>query len=94
MQMNWKIQLKKEICMFGIWYRLKVKFWLLAINGATWLLKSIEKRAAKSTGLVGGGTFVTKKKKVKDEIQIHVFRRDEPSPPKGFNGSPGINRKG
>jgi hypothetical protein len=45
--------------MFGIWFRIKVKFWLLAINGATWLLKSIEKWAAKSTGLIGGGMFKT-----------------------------------
>ena len=45
--------------MFGLWFRLKVNFWLLAINGATWLLKSIEKRAGKSTGLIGSGAFVT-----------------------------------
>jgi hypothetical protein len=45
--------------MFGLWFRIKVKFWLLAIRGATWLLKSIERRAGKSTGLIGGGNFVT-----------------------------------
>lgn len=45
--------------MCGFWFRIKVKFWLLAINGAAWLLKNIEKRAAKSTGLIGGGAFVT-----------------------------------
>lgn len=45
--------------MFLLWFRIKVKFWLLAINGATRLLKSIEKRAVKSTGLVSGGVFVT-----------------------------------
>jgi len=45
--------------MFRLWFRIKVKFWLLAIYGATRLLKNIERRAAKSTGLRGGGTFVT-----------------------------------
>ena len=47
--------------MFGLRFRIKVKFWLLAIDGATWLLKSIENRAAKSTGLIGGGIFKTDK---------------------------------
>jgi hypothetical protein len=36
-----------------------VKFWLIAILAATCLLKSIERRAVKSTGLIDGGTFVT-----------------------------------
>jgi len=44
--------------MFGIGYRLKVKFWLHAIRFSLWLKKAIEKRAAQSVGLIGGGAML------------------------------------
>jgi hypothetical protein len=45
--------------MFGIWFRIKVQFWLIAINSAIRLLKSIERRAVKSTGLRDSDWFIT-----------------------------------
>ena len=45
--------------MFGYWFHLKVKFWLLALRIAAWLLAAIERKAEKSIGLVESGIFVT-----------------------------------
>ncbi len=44
--------------MFTIPFRLKVKFWLLAIWLSAWLKRYIEKRAALSIGLIGGGAML------------------------------------
>jgi len=58
--------------MFGLGFRLKVKFWQLAIRasvfilrvsvlifcGSRWLKKAIEAQAAKSVGLIGGGAML------------------------------------
>ena len=58
--------------MFGLKFRLKVKFWQLAIRasvfivrvsvlifrGSRWLKRAIELRAAKSVGLIGGGAML------------------------------------
>jgi hypothetical protein len=44
--------------MFGLWFHIKVKLWLLAIHGAISLLEYVEKRAEKSVGQFKGGTFV------------------------------------
>lgn len=43
--------------MFGLEFRLKVKFWLLAVRLAAWLLAAVERRARNSIGLFCGGTF-------------------------------------
>lgn len=45
--------------MFGFKFRLKVKFWLLAVRGAAWLLAAVERKARKSIGLVQCGVFTT-----------------------------------
>jgi len=48
--------------MFGFWFRLKVKFWLLAVHLSFWLKRAIEKRAAQSVGLIGGGAMLVDRK--------------------------------
>jgi hypothetical protein len=48
----------QEVPMFGIWFHLKVKFWLLAVRFSCHLKRSIEKRAAQSVGLIGGGAML------------------------------------
>ena len=45
--------------MFGLGFRLKVKFWLLVVQLAACLLAAVERQARKSVGLVQGGVFTT-----------------------------------
>jgi hypothetical protein len=54
--------IKQEALMFGLWFRLKVKFWLLAVHISFWLKRAIEKRAAQSVGLIGGGAMLVDRK--------------------------------
>lgn len=39
-------------------FRLKLKFWNTALKAATWLLVRIERRAAKSVGLLYSGVIL------------------------------------
>ena len=48
--------------MFGFWFRLKVKFWLLAVRFSFWLKRAIERRAAQSVGLICGGAMLVDRK--------------------------------
>jgi hypothetical protein len=54
--------IKQAALMFGFWFRLKVKFWLLAVRFSFWLKRAIEKRAAQSVGLIGGGAMLVDRK--------------------------------
>ena len=46
----------------ALMFRLKVKLWLVAIRFSFWLKRSIEVRAAKSVGLIGGGAMLVNRK--------------------------------
>jgi len=65
---------KQKAHMFGFWFRLKVKFWLLAVHFSFWLKRAIEKRAAQSVGLIGGGAMLVDRKGAMLSIYEHSRR--------------------
>jgi len=54
--------IKQEALIFGFWFRLKVKFWRRAIHFSVWLKRAVERRAAQSVGLIGGGAMLVDRK--------------------------------